>query len=341
MIILTDLLKMPFDEGAKIAAKRLVESLKGCENVYVISLNSKDKLAIADASFKINKLLIENSFYSAIKAQSSDTIIYIPSGSATIFSIIRSKLLNIFTSKEVYLVALQPIKYSLVTWLLLKTIRPKLMITPSRKTAQHFNELKIPCVSLPLGVDNAQYFEFNPDRKRLVREKYNIGPEEIVLLHVGHIQHSRNLDWLIEVKRKHAEFVIIVVGSTYNEDDKALYTELVNQGITVIRRYITSMVDIYNLANYYIFPVLRQDGAIETPLSVLEAMACNLPIITTRFGSLPDTFKEDEDFYYVYSSTEILSIIKERKKISCNNREKIRPFSWNIIAEKLINVVED
>lgn len=340
MIIITDNLKSPFDEGAKIATKALVTSIKNNNNTYVISLYSNDKLAVVDAYFSINKLLINSDFYSAIKKQSSKNILYIPSGSASIFSIIRSILLNIFTNKTVYLSAFQPRQYAWHTRLFLKAIHPELIITPSRKSTQQFNKLKIRSVSLPLGIDDKQYIEFDTEQKRSVRHNYNIAQEKTVLLHVGHIQHSRNLDWLIEVKREHPEFEIIIVGSTYNKNDKALFSALENEGLRIIWEYVPSMVDIYNLADFYIFPVLRQNGAIETPLSVLEAMACNLPVITTRFGSLPDAFNEDDDFHYVESSVEIAQIISARTKQGCKNREKISLFTWKHIAQKLVEVVE-
>jgi glycosyltransferase involved in cell wall biosynthesis len=144
----------------------------------------------------------------------------------------------------------------------------------------------------------------------------------------------------LQMKEKLPTIEVIIAGSTYNQDDKELYKRLVDEGIRIFSEYIPRMEDIYNLADFYIFPVLREDGAIETPLSVLEAMACNLPVITTRFGSLPDTFKEDEYFHYVHSSEEIVAIIKNMKKGNCNNREKIKPYTWKQIARQLVDIIE-
>jgi glycosyltransferase involved in cell wall biosynthesis len=341
MIIITDNLKAPFDEGAKIATKKLVEHLKNDNCTHVISLNSKNNFSFVDTYFSINKLLINYNFFYAIKKQSSKKILYIPSGSASIFSILRSKILKFFTKKEVYLFAFQPRQYNFLTRFLLKAIHPKMIITLSQKTARFFgDELKVPCVSLPMGVDAIQYFEFDLARKRLTKKAFDIAPERTVLLHVGHIQQSRNLEWLVAVKRQNPEFEIIVVGSTYNEDDKTLYATLINEGIKIIREYIPNMVDTYNLSDFYIFPVLKNDGAIETPLSVLEALACNLPVITTRFGSLQDTFNDDDDFHFVENSYEIAAFIKTRTKKNCNNRKKIASFAWEHIAKKLVEVVE-
>jgi len=341
MIIITDNLKLPFDEGAKIATKNLAHQLKLYNNTYIISLNSKDNLPGVDSYFNINKLLLGNNFYHVIRHHDSNAILYIPSGSASIFSVLRSKLLSSFTGKPVFLLALQPRQYNVATKFFIKVLHPKLIITLSKRTTQQFNELKIPSLPLPLGVDDTQYIQFNLKQKKLIREHHNIALDKTVLLHVGHIQRSRNLEWLIEVKRHNPHFEIIVVGSTFNEDDKSLYDTLVREGLIVIREYIPNMVEIYNLADYYIFPVLKHNGAIETPLSVLEAMACNLPVITTRFGSLPDVFESCDDFHYVESASEITKIIQQRVSPTvCQNRKRIKPFTWEAIARGLVDIVE-
>lgn len=340
MIIITDKLKSPFDEGGRIATRNLVQYIQGCNNPFVMSINSNDELPFVDAFFSTNKLFLNGDFHSALKKQPSKKILYIPSGSASIYSILRSKSLNVFANKEIYLFAFQPRKYVLSNWLYLRALRPKLIIAPSSKTSQKLNGLKMPSVPLPLGVDDEQYFELEPEQKRLVREKYGIAEEKTVLLHVGHIQKSRNLGWLIEVKKNNPEFEIIIVASSYNEDDKAVYTALLGRGIRLIREYIPNMVDIYNMADFYIFPVFQDYGSISTPLSVLEAMACNLPVITTRFGSLPDTFKQDDDFHFIESSAEIAPIIAGRKKKTCTNREKVLPFTWKQVGRKLVEIIE-
>jgi len=93
------------------------------------------------------------------------------------------------------------------------------------------------------------------------------------------------------------------------------------------------------MADWYVFPVLKTDAAIETPLSVLEAMATNLPVLTTRFGSLPDTFQQDEDFIFIKSPEDIVVALKEGFAGNCNNREKIQPFTWDAIADKLHEMI--
>ena len=52
------------------------------------------------------------------------------------------------------------------------------------------------------------------------------------------------------------------------------------------------------MSDLYVFPVVNNTEAIDMPLSVLEAMSCSLPVISTRFGGLVDYFEEDTGFRY-------------------------------------------
>ena len=56
--------------------------------------------------------------------------------------------------------------------------------------------------------------------------------------------------------------------------------------------YITHLEEIYALSDCYVFPTTDRRYCVEMPLSVLEAMSCNLPMLTTRFGALPGVFEE-------------------------------------------------
>ena len=339
MIVITDILKEPLDEGAKVATSNLVKCLKKEHGSIIFSVNGDEEVDIVDYNYYLNKLFFNFEFYNKIRECLDKIILYIPEASATPTSIIRAKLLKLFTGKDVTLLSLQPRSYKSIVKTFIRVIQPNHIITQSIITKRYLESLDIRCKKLSLGVDDSKYTEASEETRKILRKKYSINIDKKVVLHVGHIKKSRNLEWLLRIKLELPEAEIIIVGSTYSADDEKVYKKLVKNGIIVFREYLENIEEIYNIADYYVFPVVQNDGAIETPLSVFEAMACNLPVITTRFGSLPDLFSEDQYFHFVSSSDEIIEILKSGKAHACNNRQKIQPFTWNQTANQLINIL--
>jgi len=218
---------------------------------------------------------------------------------------------------------------------MISAIRPASVITQSSTLAKRLEVMGIKTSILPLGVDDKKFRECAHDKKNELRKKYSIDLDNKILLHVGHIKRSRNIEWLIEVKRRLPDVTILVVGSTTTVQDNEFRALMEKAGVIVMREYIPNISEVYQLSDYYVFPVQKYNAAIETPLSVLEAMATNLPVLTTRFGSLPDTFQEDERFRFIKSPEDIIAAIKKGFSSTCNNREKILSFSWDAIADRL------
>ncbi|BHH84243.1 glycosyltransferase [Desulforhopalus sp. 52FAK] len=341
MLIVTDLLKDPIDEGAKVTAYNLVEAINRLRCCEVISLCGKHDIDLINRHYNTNKLFLNFYLLRYLNKAPHTNILYIPEASLTTFTLLRTMILRIFTSKEIFVLALQPRKYGFFARNLCKIFTPKCTFTPLSKNSLYLSSFGIRNKILPLGVDITKFYEFSDKRKQTIRSLFNISMEKIVLLHVGHIQDSRNLDWFVSIKNEQPDLEIIVVGSTYNKDDEHVLEKLDSVGVKVIKEYISNIAELYNLADYYVFPVMRSDGAIGTPLSVIEAMSCNLPIITTQFGSLPDTFEEDDWFHYTDSPLKIIKILEKIPSGKCNNREKVISHSWPHIAKQLLGYIED
>ena len=200
--------------------------------------------------------------------------------------------------------------------------------------AADLERMNIQADILPIGIDVERYRP--PEDKRRLREKYGIEAERRVLLHVGHIRESRNIEWMLEIATALPEIQIILVGSTSTKRDDALSRRLEQARILVFKDYLASIEEVYQLADVYCFPVILADAAMETPLSILEAMATNLPIVTTAFGRLPEQFSEDDYFRYIASPRDIVESLADGFGENCNNREKIKPYTWKATADRLL-----
>jgi len=339
MIIVTDILTEPLDEGAKVAVYNLLVKYRNKFPCITVLVNSEGVSFPCEAKYNLNKLLFDLSFYRYLNSSPFPKLLYIPQASITFPSFVRAWLLKLFTRKDVSVFSVQPRRYSILERFVIRFIKPSQIITQSKLTAEGLSRMGVNTAVLALGVDAGKYREFEPAEKNQLRKKYGIEEPAKVLLHVGHIRQSRNLDWLIRIKRLSPEMNIIVVGSTTTEREHEMAEALEKGGIKVIREYLPCIEELYGLSDYYIFPVLKDDAAIETPLSVLEAMASNLPVLTTHFGSIPDTFKEDEHFRFIESPEDAVKYIQSGFLFPCGNRSKISPFTWDKISEQLAQIL--
>ena len=99
--------------------------------------------------------------------------------------------------------------------------------------------------------------------------------------------------------------------------------------------YFKNIEEIYALSDCYIFPVIK-GGSILTPLSVLEAMSCNLPAITRDFEGLTRIFSEGNGLIYIEKDEDFICAMDMIKKgIEVKTREKVLAYSWENVAQRL------
>jgi glycosyltransferase involved in cell wall biosynthesis len=123
---------------------------------------------------------------------------------------------------------------------------------------------------------------------------------------------------LIPLQKNNNQVVIVSSSSTPRDaiGPKELKDKLKQAGITIVDRYIPDIEEIYQLSDCYVFPVKKESSAISLPLSILEARACGLPVLTTDFGSI-QAFLDDDNGNILYSAPEEfpkkLNLIKNKK----------------------------
>ena len=224
-------------------------------------------------------------------------------------------------------------------WLrILPFLKPSLILTQSKRTDKIFKELGFSTTHFPNGVDIDKFKPTDQELKNCLREKYNIAENKFVILHVGHIRENRNLEIFSDIQNKIKNVQVIIVGSTHFNKVIDIERKLINSGCLVWRDYFEHIDEIYCLSDCYVFPVKYLSnnsslnsltGCIEIPMSVLEAMACNLPVITTRYAGLPDLLEEGEGLYY-YENYDIFDkITTVMDGVVVRNRKKVIGYSWD------------
>ncbi len=216
----------------------------------------------------------------------------------TIRSLIILKLLKILLFGKVKTVvsATRPF-FKKSEWYRIKNLKPDMAFTQAIKWQKVFEQNKIAFSYLPNPVNTEKFKKLEAD-KNLLRQKYGLPLNKKLLLHVGHIRPNRNVGFFAELQQTLAEdYQVVFVGSTHFPADEGLMKELVSSGCLVISRFIENIAEMYNACDYYVFPVqglgkntypenYNDLGAIDMPLSILEALACSLPVISTEIDAL-------------------------------------------------------
>jgi glycosyltransferase involved in cell wall biosynthesis len=316
----------PFDEGVKNFAEMIHEQLTVRGEVKLVRY-ARFLPNIINSLIILPRLILSGFFFRP------DCLIFIPQGSLTFSSFLKIFILQMFFGKKLTTVGTQ--KRTLAPWQkqIVNRMKVSSMYVLSASMRRDLEELGISAGILNAGIDRERYKPI--EDKIPLRRKYRIDPEKLVVLHVGHIRESRNISWLLEIASASSQLQVVLVGSTSTERENGLCQQLDEAGIIVFKDYLDDIHEIYQLTDIYCFPVMVEDAAMEIPLSVLEAMATNLPVLTTEFGRLPEQFSEDAGYRYVGSPLEIIELINHGFGADCNNRKKIESYTWKATAERL------
>lgn len=219
--------------------------------------------------------------------------------------------------------------------LLTSVSKPDLVLVQAFESEALFRALGCKTYFLPNGVDLQKFSPVDLPFKNKIRRKYGFLPEDFIILHVGPIKQGRNMKTLAKLAQD-KRVKVVIVGSTTTPLERSTYNDLVNSGCLVWHKYFERIEELYWAANVYVFPTFELLNCIETPLSVLEAMSTNLPVVTTKYGALPRMFAEGDGLFFAEDESELITKIKEAENLeNIQTRKKVAPYSWEKICETL------
>lgn len=325
------------DEGMKKVALHLSQELP--QNHQVLLVNPRRVLS--------------KSFWKDIKGFEPQIVHYIPGPSIISFMIVKA-LATYCGNVKTVMSAMHPAFYGLRGFLyspynafssvsknFIPLLKPNLILVQSPQSEKMFTKLGCKTRFLPNGVDTEKFIPVSHTTKKELRRRYSINEGKFVILHIGSIKRWRNVGLLKKLQYDNNQ--VLIIGSTSTGRDKGLCQELQEQGCLVWTEYVEHIDEAYALSDCYVFPTMDDKiGSIEMPLSVLEAMSCNLPVITTRFGALPRAFDEGDGLIFAQKEEDFhqgVEVIKG-SHLAVKTRIKALPYSWENVASKLEKIYE-
>lgn len=308
------------DEGMKNIAFQLSEFL--CTNNLIYKFN-------------LSKMRNLRQFSDLIQF-SPKIVIYIPGPSIQSFLLLKTLKLLLQRKTKTVIFATHP-KLGTISYKLIPYLKPDLVIAISQKYKKEFEMLECYTQYINIGVDTEKFSPVSSEEKEKLRLKYGIDKQKFVVSHVGSIKKDRNVAILADLNNDKVQ-VVFVASITPGIENETLHF-LHSKGCKIIAEYIPNIQEIYNFSDCYIFPTLSENklNAIEIPLSVLESMACNLPVITTKFGGLSDMFNGTNGLFFVESDREIkekLDFIMT-SAIKVKTRDEVLKYSSEVSNNKI------
>lgn len=333
--IISDDLSGPPDEGVKKFTLAMAATLRCRHDVELISTDG----AGDGAEIRLiptSKTFLGRSLFEALREERPEIVIYASRRSATLFTFLRARLLKLYCpTAEVVLLGLQTRRHRRWQQAVVRRIRPDLVLVQSDDNRDYLERLGCRASLVPSGVDVDTFRPVDATRRLELRDRYGLSPDLPVVLHVGHLQEGRGIRDLIPLAAS-GQCQVLLVTSTSTLRQTPLATELRIAGVRLLTDYLPRIEEVYQLSDCYVFPVRTTDNAIEAPLSVLEALACDLPVVTTRFGGLPRLFEGVSHPGLVFIDS-VEDLTREALRLARSGqwgtRELALPFSWDAAVE--------
>ncbi len=271
------------------------------------------------------KTLVTGGLLRLARRERFDIVLYVPFSGLTAFGIARSALLRLVTRSPVIAIGLQERAVGRMHAFLSAIAKPDLVLSPAAAVREGLERLGIETDFIMPGFDERLFRPASPELRARLKAKYDFPRDRYILLHVGHVKESRNLEALLRYRDWGSDVQPVVKAG---EIDPSWAHRLRMAGIIVIDEYIGEVHELYQASDCYLFPVSSSTGAVEIPLSVIEACACNLPVLATRFGALPETIREGNGFCFYDRISEIQEKISSLRLSRPETARKVTEFSW-------------
>lgn len=206
------------------------------------------------------------------------------------------------------------------------------------------------------GVD-PQKFKGNNSQTDKLKKELEIKNKDIVVLGVGRLVAKKGFRYLVEaskiIDKKEKNLVYVIVG----DGDERKYLEDLARKLGVYEKFrfvgsidYKNLIYYYNLADIFILPSVRDEkgNLDDQSVSVIEAMSCGTPVITTDFPGYRSVIDDGRSGYLVkekdykkISERIVFLAINKRKRNEMGRierKEVVEKFSWGAIGVSYTNL---
>ena len=230
-----------------------------------------------------------------------------------------------------------------------------IIISNSNDINNKLNEIKPigkKIVKIYPGINNKLFHKYDLNKKRLIKEQYNIPKKRIIFLFIGNAIKRKGLDLFFnainklnnkETKKTH--MIICSEGPELKEIKNKVYNNPRLKNIFTFIKKVNQnkLPEIYALGDIFVFP------SREEPLGLvgIEALACGLPLIGSNTGGIKDYLVDNYNglFFEPKNVTQLSRIISSLinnpdiiKYLKLNTGKNLNKFLTNYTSVQLKNI---
>ena len=192
---------------------------------------------------------------------------------------------------------------------------------------------------IPLGFDLKKFNDNLADKRELTRANYSISTDEIAIAIVGRLAPIKNhqffLDVIQDISTKTAKRIAVFIvgdGSERNSIENRISQMTLGDNIRIEMTSWIKEIGIFNAGMDIICLTSDNEG---TPVSLIEAQAAGIPVITTDVGGVKDIVLEGETGFIVPKGSlnkyveKLLLLIEDE-----NKRKKMSQNGWSFVEHK-------
>lgn len=192
---------------------------------------------------------------------------------------------------------------------------------------------------IPLGFDLEKFHVAAQTKREITRQTYNLSEDDVAIAIVGRLAPIKNHAFFLEVvdtifeKRGTKNLKIFIVGDGELREEIETNIHVINQkygGEPIIMTSWIKDIPSFNAGMDIICLTSKNEG---TPVSLIEAQASGVPVITTNVGGVKDIIDEEKTGFIVddkVSFVEKMLLLIENKEI----RKKMSQNGWTYVQEK-------
>lgn len=192
---------------------------------------------------------------------------------------------------------------------------------------------------IPLGFDLIPFHEKRLSERTNIRQRYNISDDTVAIAIVGrlapiknHTMFLRGMESVIQRSTKKIKVFIVGDGAERESIENEVRRLNTQYGDFIVMTSWITDIGTFNAGMDLICLTSKNEG---TPVSLIEAQAANLPVVTTDVGGVRDIIQDSETGFIVPSddvhsfAEKVLELIEDEKK-----RQLMSQNGWTFVKEK-------